>query len=121
MFGKPRNAVLLVILLLGFQRFAATAATLVWTNLAGGNWNAAANWSPNLVPVAGDSAVITNSGTYAVTLNASPVLAGLTVGGTNGTITFAHDQGQVLTLNGPASFRTNTVLRQAGGPPHRQA
>ena len=77
MFGKPRNAVLLVILLLGFQRFAATAATLVWTNLAGGNWNAAASWSPNLVPVAGDSAVITNSGTYVVTLNAPATLAAL--------------------------------------------
>ena len=33
-------------------------ATAVWTNVAGGSWNVAANWSTNAVPGAGDDAVI---------------------------------------------------------------
>ena len=39
------------------------AATILWTNTAGGNWNAAANWSPNSVPGLSDTAVITRSAT----------------------------------------------------------
>lgn len=46
------------------------AATLAWTNTAGGLWSAAANWSPNAVPAAGDSVLITNAGTYTVTNSA---------------------------------------------------
>ena len=45
------------------------AATIIWTNTAGGTWNTAANWSPNIVPGAGDTANITTPGTYSVALN----------------------------------------------------
>ena len=61
------------------------AATLVWTNTAGGNWSTAANWTPNVVPATGDSVFITNSGTYTVSFNTSVNLASLTVGDTNAT------------------------------------
>jgi hypothetical protein len=46
--------------------FQVKAATISWTNTAGGNWNATNNWSPNTVPGAADTALITNAGTYAV-------------------------------------------------------
>jgi hypothetical protein len=61
------------------------AGELVWTNTSGGNWSTAANWSPNAVPTATDSAFITNSGNYTVTVNASATVARLTLGDTNAT------------------------------------
>src|SRR5262245_10627380 len=84
------------------------ANNIVWTNLAGGNWSATNNWSPNSLPGATDSAFITNSGTYTVTLDVAATFAGLTVGGTSGTQTVANSS-QVLTINGPGIFNTNTV------------
>ena len=36
----------------------ANALDLVWTNTAGGNWNAPANWSPNQFPGAAGNAFI---------------------------------------------------------------
>lgn len=33
---------------------------LAWTNLAGGDWNVARNWTPNLVPMSNDSVFITS-------------------------------------------------------------
>jgi hypothetical protein len=74
-------------------------ADVVWTNTAGGNWSVAANWSPNQLPGAGDTAIITNNGTYSVTLNTGPTLAGLVLGGAGGTQTLAQAAHQ-LTLNG---------------------
>ena len=44
----------------------ASAATITWTNTTGGNWSAAANWSPNQVPTNTDTALITTPGTYIV-------------------------------------------------------
>src|SRR5262245_49801279 len=63
------------------------SATLVWTNTAGGVWNVAANWSPNQVPVAADQVLVTNSGTYTVTVTANSSMAGLIFGGPAGTQT----------------------------------
>jgi hypothetical protein len=34
------------------------AATLQWTNITGGDWNVAANWSPNQVPGPDDDVVM---------------------------------------------------------------
>jgi hypothetical protein len=64
---------------------SARAATITWTNAAGGNWGTAANWNPNQVPGASDTALITSSGTYTVTLDSDVTLASLTLGGTSGT------------------------------------
>ena len=41
--------------------FRLTAAVLTWTNTAGGNWNNAANWSPNQVPGPTDNATLSLS------------------------------------------------------------
>ena len=34
------------------------AAVVTWTNGLGGKWSVAANWSPNGVPLAGDSVLM---------------------------------------------------------------
>src|SRR4051812_41702477 len=62
----------------------APAATLVWTNTAGGGWTTPANWSPNQIPVNGDALFITNSGTYTVLLNTNVNPSTLELGPRNG-------------------------------------
>jgi hypothetical protein len=49
---------------------ATYAASITWTNLAGGDWNVPVNWSPNQVPGSGDSATI-NRGNVFVNTTAS--------------------------------------------------
>lgn len=56
--------------------FRGQAETVTWTNTAGGTWSVAANWSPNKVPAAADTALITTPGTYLVTVD-NPALATL--------------------------------------------
>ena len=74
----------LVVLLAGMHLSGSVqAADIVWTNTAGGSWNAATNWNPNQVPGASDTAWITNNGTYAVTLNTSTIVNSLALGGTS--------------------------------------
>jgi hypothetical protein len=90
------------------------AATIVWTNTAGGTWNATNNWSPNQVPTAADEAVITNAGSYTVTLNANATVASLQLGASSGTQTL-HCATTTLTLNGPGVVGTNGAFTLAGG------
>jgi hypothetical protein len=94
--------------------FQAHAATIAWTNLSGGEWNLAANWEPNQVPATGDTAIITNNGTYTVTLNASPTLASLTLGGASGTQTLLIPN-STLSLQTEGSVIGNGVLALIGG------
>ena len=92
----------------------APAADIVWTNLAGGNWNVTNNWSPNQVPSTNDTAWITNDGVYTVTVNANVTLNGLVLGGDSGTQTLNHATFS-LTLNGPGSSSSNGVYTFASG------
>src|ERR1017187_5127731 len=83
------------------------ATTITWTNTAGGNWSVAANWSPNQVPGSSDTAILTNDGTYTVTMDVGPNIAGLVVGAPTGVNTqtlFAS--GQTLTLNGQVTVNS---------------
>lgn len=92
----------------------AAAEVITWTNAGSGNWNIATHWSPNQVPSTNDLVVITNAGTYTVTLNVAPTIAGLIVGGEAGTQTVAT-AGRVLTLNGNGLVGTNGRLLLSGG------
>src|ERR1041384_3481070 len=45
-------------------------AATVWTNAAGGNWEDAGNWNPNVVPT-NQTVTINANGTYTVTVGSS--------------------------------------------------
>ncbi len=90
----------------------AKSATLTWTNSAGGDWNVAANWTPNQVPLSGDSVIITNGGTYGITNSLSATLGNLILGGTNGTQTLTISS---LTLTNIGLVSSNGVLNWNGG------
>jgi hypothetical protein len=93
-----------------------SASTINWTNSAGGNWNLAANWNPNQVPGNSDDAVITNAGAYTVTLDTSPTVGSLTLGGSSGQQTLSTTTaGYTLTLNSNSVVNPNGVLALSGG------
>src|SRR6185295_13568065 len=90
------------------------AADIHWSNPLGGDWNVAANWSPNQVPGPADNVFITNSGTYTVTLNVNTTNNSVTLGGDSGTQTLANGEFQ-LTLNGASTVRSHGVFAMSGG------
>ena len=61
-----------------------TPVVLTWTNFAGGDWNSATNWTPNLVPGSNDNVVISGlalqgPGTFTVTLDTPADCASVTL------------------------------------------
>ena len=102
--------------LLGLAHLPASASTISWTNTSGGNWNSPANWSPNQVPAGTDTAVITAPGNYAVSLNSSPTIAGLTLGAASGATTQTlFTAGQSLTVNGAIQLSPQGQFMLNGG------
>ena len=92
----------------------ARAATIIWTNTAGGNWNVAANWNPQQVPGAADDPCITNNSSYTVTVNTPVNVASLTLGGATGTQTL-NLSANTFTLTGPGNGNNQAVLSITGG------
>jgi hypothetical protein len=90
------------------------ASTITWTNTSGGNWSASSNWSPNSVPGSNDDAFIIANGTYGVTLNISPTVNSLTLGGSSGVQTF-HTSEFNLTLNTNSVVNANGAFDMEGG------
>ena len=103
-----------VITLLSAADSSMQAATFNWTNTVSGGWSTAANWNPNGVPGASDTALITNAG-VTVTLNAATTV-GAVILGTNGggpvTLSLA---GQTLSLNGPLTVNPSGSFTVDGG------
>ena len=62
-----------ILLALALAATSASAATINWTNTLGGDWFLAQNWNPNIVPGAGDTANITQPGTYDVSISTGAV------------------------------------------------
>ena len=93
---------------------SSRAATITWTNTAGGNWNDAANWNPNQVPGASDDALITSDGIYTVTLDVSASIASLTLGGASGKQTL-NNSGNTLTLTNASTVGANGELGLSSG------
>src|SRR4051812_47330943 len=93
----------------------AQAGNVIWTNLNGGKWSAVTNWSPQQIPGSSDTAIITNSGNYFVTMDISANVGGLTVGASDGTIQTLFNSGQTLNLLGTAIARTNGIFNFNGG------
>src|SRR5580704_14109734 len=87
----------------------ARGATITWTNASGGAWSGANNWSPNQIPGAGDTALITNNGSYTVTLNANAQVSDLIVGASSGIQTLTVS-GNTLTLTNGGTISSNGIL-----------
>ena len=106
---------------LSIALFAATivtsqASSVTWTNTSGGNWSTATNWSPNEVPGPADTAVITTAGTYSVTLDVNPTVAGLDLGASSAGSTQSFiTAGQTLTVNGPIQVTAQGLFNLASG------
>ncbi len=102
---------IIVPLVLALSLGVARSATVTWTNVNGGNWSAAANWSPNQTPTASDNAVINTAGSYAVTLDINATIGSLALGASSGTQTLNITANSlVLTLNNASTINTNGVL-----------
>jgi hypothetical protein len=82
-----------------------TARNLFWRNLAGGNWNEAANWSANVVPGSNDNVIINLPGT--VTINGPMACFGLTIGSSSNAPTLTG--GGTITLHGPSAWINGTM------------
>lgn len=91
--------------------------SFVWTNINSGDWNVAANWSPNLVPGSNDSVVILVSA--AVALDTDADCADVSLGGAgisptltgSGTLTV---RGTLLWSSGTFSGSGRTIVETAG-------
>jgi hypothetical protein len=93
---------------------SARAVTIIWTNTAGGNWSVANNWNPNQAPGSSDNAVITNNGTYLVTLDTNVTVANLTLGGSSDQQTLTTS-GKNLTVNSASAVNANGIIQLNGG------
>jgi YVTN family beta-propeller protein len=88
-----------------FNAALAVGAQVFWTNPAGGAWSTGANWSTGVPPGPLDTAVIALAGTYTVTLDVSPTIRGLVLGGATGTQSLdAAAAPQNLVLTGPGTI-----------------
>ena len=103
---------LLAFLLCGI--LSARAASITWTNVNGGNWNAAVNWSPNQVPGSSDTAWITNNGNYTVTVSDAESVNVLSLGGASGTQTL-NLSGGTFTLSGSSTGNAHSAFTVSGG------
>src|SRR6266849_1650482 len=107
-------SVLTVVLSLLAAAGDSRADIITWTNLSGGNWSRAANWDPNHVPSANDTALLTLSGTYTVKLDISVTVSNLTLGGDSGAQTLAMT-GATVTISGLGTITSNGVCNLADG------
>src|SRR2546421_12525200 len=109
---------------------SASAATIAWTNTAGGNWSVANNWNPHQVPGSSDDVLITAPGVYTVTLDASPTIATLALGAASGqqtlltgafTLTVKHvgavNASGIFNLNGGTTAATGLNGPRTMNPP----
>lgn len=85
-----------------------------WNNASGGNWNTAANWTPNGIPAVGDDVTIAMNGSYTVTLSGTAAsIHSLSLGGATGTqsLTVSTD----LTLATESTLAANSILNFNSG------
>jgi len=112
--ARPQSHFKWVAFLLFLTLVPETEAQISWTNLAGGNWNSADNWSPNGLPTASDSVSINLDGNYTVTLNVAARVESLTSAAGSGSQVFSIPSHK-LTLATNSSFGANCQLELGTG------
>ncbi|NQU40313.1 MAG: hypothetical protein HQ523_10210, partial [Lentisphaerae bacterium] len=120
---KRRVLIIAGSVILLFIANCTRAATITWTNSAGGNWSDAVNWDPNLVPDTGDDAIITAAGSYTINLHQSVSINSLVFGG-GGSSPLLRVEGEgfyqaYLTL--ASSFTNNAVVELVNTTANRSA
>jgi hypothetical protein len=90
------------------------ATNITWTNTVGGNWSVTNNWSPNQVPGISDTAIITNSGTYTVTVTTVVGVSNVFLGSSSGTQALTLSSGSLNATN-ISTQTTNGAITLAGG------
>src|SRR6267142_2751950 len=90
------------------------AANFTWINTAGGLWSDFASWNPNGVPGSADTASITNSGTYTITLDFGPTVQVLNLGAPSGSQTISNAANDLI-ITSSGTIGTNGILNFFGG------
>ncbi len=103
---------LFALLLIHLTAWATRADSFQWVNPISGNWFVNTNWLPNTVPGPGDTAIITNAGTYTVMITNGAVTVGeLQLGaGGSGTQTLLQGSATVLTITNRGTVGANGLL-----------
>src|SRR5215469_11992536 len=110
---KSINPLWVAILFVSLSTCFSFATTYTW--IAGtGNWSQGVNWSPTGPPTTNDTALITNNGTYTVTVNATEAVNVLTLGGTTGTQTLLISSSGTLNLGSASTGSAQGVLNING-------
>nr|MBN2276555.1 T9SS type A sorting domain-containing protein [candidate division Zixibacteria bacterium] len=107
--GKGIVFPLIVTVLIIMAAIPGQAATVVWNNLSGGNWNNASNWSTGTVPTSGDIVYITMDGNYIVNLDMNATVHTLYLGGYSGTQTLRCNSWEI-TVTGTCNVYENGYL-----------
>lgn len=111
------HAILVCLSLFLFESQGPAGVFKNWINTSGGSWFDPNNWSPAGVPVNGDAAMITNSGTYSVYAPTGLITCtSFTIGGLSGKQTFIYGSaanGQLFMTN--SSVENNGVLVVTNG------
>jgi fibronectin-binding autotransporter adhesin len=96
--------------------YTSLALDRVWINTAGGDWSVTNNWSPPGPPATGDNVLITNNGTYTVTILTNLTTVGrLILGGTSGTQTLLAGISTVLSVTNAGTVLANGILTVTNG------
>ncbi|MCP4292071.1 MAG: hypothetical protein GY780_09605, partial [bacterium] len=105
-----------ILLLLLALSIASTglAAEVHWISSSDGNWSDGSNWSTGMPPSSGDSVVIDNPGTYAVTLDEDADILSLSLGAGSGQ-QILEISGQQLQLDGVSSIGSYGALNLSNG------
>jgi hypothetical protein len=112
-----RLAIAFLSLLILIATITAKAVSYTWTNTAGGNWNAASNWSPNGVPAGADSAAITTTGNYAVSVDDAESVSNLTLGAStaDATVQTLNISSGTFTVDSASTGTAQGILSISGG------
>ena len=90
-------------------------ATITWASGASGNWSNTNNWNPNQVPGASDTAIITASGNYTVTVDSNVTVNALVLGSSDATTQTIRLNGQFLDIGQSATVNSNGVINVSSG------
>ena len=117
----PKFSVFILFTFLGFLSFNQSfAQTNTWDGSSDANWNTAANWSLNHVPLSTEDVVIPDGITATITINTAAVCSTFTIsdGNQNNTVTISGANSLTVTNGitiGIATATKNKILDVAAG------